>query len=412
LDDPTAPSLKNSLLAPLAPGQREWVLGLAGAMLLVNLLRQILPGILAGIVGLLALIVLSIMAFNAGTDALRQAAAGPGARGARLFSSEFSEGLGVRLIVSWLLATILLAAFMQLDRYLGLAIGLMIVTAILPAVTIVLVLSNSFLEALYPPRLARLIARIGRRDYAGLCALVIMVGIAYLTILALLRSLGLPDFLRSALLFGIWTWAVLAWFRHAGDMLFAHRDELNLVEPDSAADRPPEKFTRDPDALWVEIRSRGGTREMHAELARQLERGGNRERMLEHARLHIETLLLAFEAPEEALYRSNRMLELDAAFALPRPDSMFALIRAAAERKHGWLTGQLVASYLEAFPNSVKRNEVRLLACEALCDEATAGRRKAEAWFRALMTTELSDTQRTRLSALAPGYVDAGPDPD
>ena len=106
------------------------------------------------------------------------------------------------------------------------------------------------------------------------------------------------------------------------------------------------------------------------------------------------------------------MLELDAAFALRQPDSMFALIRAAAERKHGWLTGQLVASYLEAFPNSVKRNEVRLVACEALCDEATAGRRKAEAWFRALMTTELSDTQRTRLSALAPGYVDAGPDPD
>ena len=239
MDDPTAPSLKSSLLAPLAPGQREWVLGLAGAMLLVNLLRQILPGILAGIVGLLSLVVLSIMAFNAGTDALRQAAAGPGARGARLFGSEFSEGLGVRLIVLWLLATILLAAFMQLDRYLGLAIGLMIVTAILPAVTIVLVLSNSFLEALYPPRLARLIARIGRRDYASLCALVIMGGIAYLTISALLRSLGLPDFLRSALLFGIWTWAVLAWFRHAGDMLFAHRDELNLVEPDSEATGHP-----------------------------------------------------------------------------------------------------------------------------------------------------------------------------
>ena len=402
MDDPTAPSLKNSLLAPLAPGQREWVLGLAGAMLLVNLLRQILPGILAGIVGLLALVVLSIMAFNAGTDALRQAAAGPGARRARLFGSEFSEGLGVRLIVSWLLATILLAAFIQLDRYLGLAIGLTIVTAILPAVTIVLVLSNSFLDALYPPRLARLIARIGQRDYASLCALVLLGAIGYLASSTLLKVLGVPDVLRNALLFGVWTWAVLAWFRHAGELLFAHREELNLVEPDSEAEQRPERYTRDPGQLWAEIFSRGGTREMHAELARQLERSGNRERILEHARLHIETLLLAFEAPEEALDRSNRMLVLDAAFALPQPDSMFALIRAAAEREYGWLTGQLVASYLEAFPNSVKRNEVRLLGCEALCDGASANRRKAEAWFRELMTAELSDAQRTRLSALAP----------
>ena len=413
MDAPAAPSLKASLLAPLAPGQREWVLGLAGAMLLVNLLRQILPGILAGVVGLLALIVLSIMAFNAGTEALRRAAAGGStARGAWLFGRDFSEGLGVRLILLWVLATLLLAAFMQLDRYLGLAIGLMIATAILPAVTIVLVLSNSFLEALYPPRLARLIARIGQRDYASLCALVLLGAIGYLASSTLLKVLGVPDVLRNALLFGVWTWAVLAWFRHAGELLFAHREELHLVEPDSEAEHRPERYTRDPGQLWAEIFSRGGTREMHAELARQLEHSGNRERILEHARLHIETLLLAFEAPEDALERANRMLLLDAAFALPQPDSMFALIRAAAEREYRWLTGQLVASYLEAFPNSVKRNEVRLLACEALCDGASANRRKAEAWFRELMIAELSEAQRTRLSALAPDYLQTGPDTD
>ena len=410
MDDPVAPSLKTSLLAPLAPGQREWVLGLTGAMLLVNILRQILPGILAGIVGLLALIVLSIMAFNAGIDALRHAAAGPGTRGARLFGSEFSEGLGVRLIGLWVLATILLAAFVQLGQYFGLTIGLAATTAVLPAVTIVLVLSNSFLEALYPPRLLRLAARIGRRDYAGLCALLVIGGVAWLAISTLLKILGIPEFVRNAVLFGIWTWAVLAWFRHAGEVLFAHREELNLVEPDTEPERAPEKFARDPDALWAEIRARGGTREMHAELARQLSRTSNRERILKHGRLHIEALLLAFEAPEEALDRASRMLEHDRGFALGSPDSMLALIRTAADHHAPWLAGQLCANYLEAFPSSVKRNEVRLIACEALRKASSADRRKAERWFRELMTAELSDAQRARLSALAPDYVETGPD--
>lgn len=389
----------------MAPGLREWVLGLSGAMLLVHLIRQVLPGIIAGIVGLLGLIFLSIMAFNAATEVLRRAAAGPGARGVRLFITEFAEGLGIRLIVLWVLATIVLAASVQVGQYIGLIIGLLIVTAVLPAVTIVLVLSNSFFEALYPPRIVRLAARIGRSDYVALCALLVIGGAAYLMMSTLLGLLAVPSYFRNALLFGVWTWTVLAWFRHAGEVLFAHRDELNLIEPDTEPERAPEKFTRDPDALWAQIRSQGGTREMHAELARQLRRSGRREQALEHGRLHIETLLLAFEAPDEALDRTSRMLELDRDFALASPDSMMALIRTAADHHAGWLVGQLCANYLAAFPNSVKRNEVRLVACEALIEEGTAHRKKAEAWFRELMTAELSEAQRARVSALAPSYL-------
>jgi len=404
--DDDRPSLKDALTEALRPGLREWVLGLSGAMLLVHLVRQPMPELFAGIIGLVALVVLSILAFGIGIDALHRAAAGPGPRGAGMFTSELAEGLSVRLVFLWVLATIFVAACVQAGGYVGLVLGLAVAIVSLPAVTILLVLSNSFFEALHPPRLLRLTARIGRGDYAGLCALPVIGAAAYLVLASLLNAVGLPEFLRNALLFGVWTWTVLAWFHHAGRVLFAHRNELNLVEPDSEPDRTPEQISRDPEALWAQIRSHGGTREMHAELARQLQRSGERERAMEHGRLHIETLLLAFEAPEEALDRTSRMLALDPDFALASTDSMLVLIRTAADHHANWLVGQLCANYLAAFPNSVKRNEVRLVACEALREESTANRRKAEAWFRELMTAELSEDQRGRLTALTTDYLD------
>lgn len=403
--DDDRPSLKNSLAEALRPGLREWVLGLAGAMLLAHLVRQPLPGQLAGIIGLAALIVLSVLAFGIGTDALRKAAAGPGGRGARMLASEFAEGLSVRLVVLWVLATIFLAACVQLGHYIGLVAGLTIVILAVPAVTIVLVLSNSFFEALHPPRLLRLAARIGRHDYVRLCALLVIGAAVYLLAAAVFNLVGMPAFARNALLFAVWVWAVLAWFHHAGAVLFAHRVELNLVEPETEPERAPDRFTRDPDALWEEIRARGGTQAMHAELARHLERSGDRQRPAEHARLHIEALLFAFENPGEALDRASRMLELDAGFALGSPDSMLALILAAVDHRVPWLAGRLCANYLEAFPSSVKRNEVRLVGCEALADESGPMRRHAQQWFRELMTAELNDDQRERIGAIAPQYL-------
>jgi len=398
-------SILQALAVPWTGKDRDWILGLGGAMLLIHLVRELLPGLLATLVAIVALFLLSGIAFNAGVETLRRTAAGPGGRGAVRFESEFSEGLAGRLILLWLLATLVVVASRQAGGVVGMLVGLALAALAMPGITLVLVLSNALLEALYPPRAVRLAARIGWNDYALLIGLIVVGAMLYLIFAMLLGVMPLPTALRNGLLFAVWVWFVLAWFGAAGTMLWTHRSELNLIDPDTEAEVEPERFTRDPEALWNEIMHNGGSQAMHTELIRQLERADDRARLLEHGRIHIPALLLAFEDEESALERAARLLELDRHFALAEPDTMFALLQCATRRGHRALTGRIAASYLNAFRSSLKRNEVRLLACEALADSNTAERRDAERWYHELMTAELSDEQRERLKTLAPAYL-------
>ncbi len=395
---------------PLSGGMRAWLLGVAGAGAFLELLAAT-PIPLSGVLAFVLRLLLWIAIYRLASEILLASAEGE--TGAPSLSGiESADGLAIRHIALWLLATLALVVCSIYTGPIGVLAGSFALAAMLPAATIILTLSKSLSEALIPTQWLRLAARIGQADYLRLCAALLAAALAYLAIAGIMAGLGLGQGLRNVVQLAYWAFAVFAWFHLAGRTVYRHRAELNLVEPDTEPAQTPEKFTRDPEALWEEIRSQGGTRDMHAELARQLERAGTRERRLEHGRLHLETLLLAFEAPEEALDRTSRMLEVDRDFALASPDSMLALIRAAADHHASWLVGQLCANYLAAFPGSVKRDEVRLTACEALREESSANRTKAEAWFRELMTAELADAQRARLASLAPCYLHAPPGPD
>ncbi|MBL36828.1 MAG: hypothetical protein CMP07_00295 [Xanthomonadales bacterium] len=395
---------------PLRPDVRPWVLAAAGAGALIEMLAALpLPSIAGLIFGIFLLafrILVWITVYRVASEILLASAEGD--TGAPSFRTvESADGLAVRHIGLWLVATVSLVLLSIYFGVAGVLLGSIAIAAVLPAATIILTLSKSLFEALVPTQWLRLAARIGHRDYLKLYAALLGAALVYLAVAGLLGWLGAGRGLRNVIQLAYWTFAVFGWFHLAGRAVFLHRAELNLVEPDTEVERAPERFTRDAETLWRQIREQGGTREMHAELARQLERGGDRQTRLEHGRMHIEALLLSFEQPGEALDRAQRMLSADPDFCLERPETMRMLITAARDQDVGRLAGILCGSYLKRFPNSAKGNEVRLLGCEALAENASWQRENAKRWFRELMTAELDDEQRGRLSTIAPRYLGA-----
>ena len=393
---------------PCSEPARPWVLA-AGAAGLGIELRPALPIPFVGLIGLILRVLVWMTLYRVASEVLVAAAEDHADFGRGAFAA--SDGLAARHIGLWLIATLFVVALLEQAGWILAAVGAAALVLVLPAATIVLTLTGSLIEALVPTGWVRLAARLGAADYARLCGVLLAAAAAYLLVSVGLGALGVGPLIRDPLVLATWAAGVLGWFHLAGRAVFLHRAELGLDDPpDTVPDTAPETFTRDPDALWTEIRERGGTRAMHAELARQLERGGDRERRLAHGRMHVEALLAAFEEPIEAVDRAHRMLSVDPDFVLGDPRATLALIRAAAEQDAGALTARLVDNYLAAFPNSSKRNEARLVGCEALQHAPTDAREPGRRWFRELMTAELDEAQRERLAALRRTYLGASAD--
>ncbi|PKL96702.1 MAG: hypothetical protein CVV18_00635 [Gammaproteobacteria bacterium HGW-Gammaproteobacteria-8] len=401
--------LSPSLRAPLAAAHRGWPLlaGLAG--FLIESLTRALPGMIGGLLGLLASILLWLLIYRVASELLLSEAAGEDARGGPGLL-DAPDGLAARHIALWLLATLTLAALSVHWGTAGLLLGGAILAAILPAATIVLTLSRSLIEALVPSRWWQLLTRIGVADYARLAGLLLLAVAAYLLLVWLLPRIGQTGALAGGLITALWATAILAWFHLAGRAVCLHRAELGLDANEPPPEPEPERHTRDPERLWQQIREHGGSEAMHEALARVLEQRGDRARQLEHARLHIPALLLAFEKPAEALRRTARMFELDRDFVIDDVEEMFALLRHAVAAGRAGLVAELTRNYLATWPHSVKTNEARLLACEALAEDGSKARRQAERWFRELMTAELKPEQRERLGRLAGAYLDSARD--
>lgn len=366
----------------------------------------------SGLIATIAQIILWLMIYRVASEVLLESAeGGTGAPNRHAFQS--ADGLAIRHVGLWLVATLTLAAIAIYTGSVGMLLGSIAIAAILPAATIVLTLSRSLVEALVPTQWFRLASRIGWPDYQRLFGVLLAASTFYLVLAWLMVRLGAGSSVRDIVLLTYWAAAVLGWFHLAGRAVYLHRDELNLIEPDTEPDNATEAetFTREPEALWQQIQGQGGTQAMHAELARQLDRLNgheHRERRLEHGRMHIEALLLSFEDDDEALERADRLLTVDPGFALSGTDAMYALVQASARDGHAALTAKLCCSYLDNFPNSVKCNSVRLIGCEALADVRSSRRGMGEKWYRQLMTADLDDAQRERLKALAARYLDSG----
>ncbi|MGK7296515.1 MAG: hypothetical protein ACNS61_11935 [Candidatus Wenzhouxiangella sp. M2_3B_020] len=407
MTDDSALGLGDAIRFPLRADVRNWLFAVIGAGALIELL-VLLPIPFTGLVAFVLRILLWVMVYRVASEILLGSAEGDtGAPGTR--SVESADGLAVRHIGLWLIATLLLAVLVIHTGPIGVVAGSAAIALVLPAATVILTLSRSLVEALIPTQWLRLAARIGYRDYARLFAVLMAAALVYLGLNAALSVVDAGRGARNVIRLGYWSFAVFGWFHLAGRAVFFHRAELNPIEPDTEAPSRPERFTRDPEQLWRQIRQRGGTRQMHAELARLLERSGARETRLLHAQMHLEALLYSFEKPGEAVDRADRMLSLDPDFCLERPQSMRALIAAARSQEADRLAGRLCGNYLERFPDSGKADEIRLTGCEALADDASSLGERAQRWFRELMTADLDETQRARLNALAPVYLSSEP---
>lgn len=393
-------SIPSALRFPLEPGVREWLMAFAVAATVIQWVRTALPQPLSGGFAFLASLMLWLVVFRVASEALLAASEGH----RKMPDSRFIEApdnLAFKHILIWLLATLLLATAGARSGF-EFVLMLAICITILPAASILLTLGRSMLDALYPPHWWRLASRMGAPDFGRIVGLLTGLGLVYLTLAWILVELSIPAGARVVIQTTFWSASVLAWFRLAGAMVFAHREALKL-DPDPPEDERPEPgFSRDLETLWTQVMNDGGTQAMHAELARQLRRAGDRDRELQHGRLHIEALLLAFENPDRALDESARMLQLDPDFTLSGPDPSFTLIRACAGREQGWLCVRQARAYLKAFPYSVKANEVRLLALESLATGPVAEPegREARIWFNELKDAELTPEQTERLQKL------------
>ncbi|MDT8438297.1 MAG: hypothetical protein RQ729_04735 [Wenzhouxiangellaceae bacterium] len=390
-----------SLQAPIGEDLRGWLALALVAGLGIGLIAQS-PLPLSGLIALLVSVLVWVMLYRVASEVLLVQATGRrGSRGA----AAASDGLAGRHIALWLLATLLVVAFTMQFGPLGTLAACVLLALALPAATIVLTLSGSLLEALRPDRWVGLMQRLGGGDFSRLCGLLFAAALVYMALNLALSAPGASPLLRGMALFASWTWCLLAWFHFAGRVVHAHRAELGLDAAAPAPQRPDERYSRDPEQLWATVMQHGGSAAQHAELVRVLEREGDPEHLLAHARRHIPALLLAFEDIDGALERSSRMLELDPGFLLDDTDTSFALIGAAVDAQRASLVARLVTNYLARFPRSVKANRVRLLGCEALAGRGANPRNPAVAWFRELMTAKLDESERARLEALAPHYL-------
>lgn len=386
-----------------SPEGIRWVAGFWFAIVFIEALSRA-PIPLGGLAAFVLRFVAWFMLYRIASETLLEAAGDTPGLARR---TEGGDGLAWRHVALWLIGTLALVAITVWVGPVGTALGALGLLLILPAATILLTLGRRLLSALWPPSWLRLAARLGQRDYGLLCGSLLGIGAVY-ALAAWIGHLVQPGgWLGPIAQFTVWSAGVLGWFHLAGRAVALHRDDLNLTEPDTEVEPEPERFTRDPDALWEEIRTRGGSRAMHAELARQWAADAEvpRERRLAHGRMHVETLLLAFEDPVEALDRAAVLLELDPGFCLSDAEVMRALVVAGADQDQPELAIGLAENFLAVYPNSAKAPSVKLRVCELLADAPDhSGRTLAAEWLAELNTGGVPQSLQARLDALNAGW--------
>jgi len=378
---------------PLLEPQRRWLLRLPLAAVALDAGGPWLPySVLAGLT--VVFVVGSwVITLRLAARCLLAAAAGARTRAERE-RQDIPPGLVGRLIALWLLAMMPASAVLTgaSPGLLPALIAIVALAALAPA-TLMLSRSVSLVDALDPLHWRDLVAEIGWKPGAKLVGLLFVLAVGYIV----LAALPLPptlDWLGKAVVLAYWMWATVAWFELAGGVLHGPPSPTGQVEPEA----------EDPNALFDRLMAHGGTPRQHQRLADALAMAGDRDRLTEHGRVHVNALLDGFQQPGQAVEAAAALLEKDPLFSLDDTESMYHLIRAS--RRHGYagLTIRLCGNYLEHFPRSFKREEVRLIACEAAVDGGRDERRITADWLNQLIGVRLADDQRARLKRIVPAF--------
>ncbi|MGY6554227.1 MAG: hypothetical protein ACXIUM_06860 [Wenzhouxiangella sp.] len=366
-------------------------LGMALAVTVVDLATRILPGPLGGVLILIAVLSFWVLLFALASRLLLQAACG-GRSGQDLDPLDVPPGVGVRHVLLWLLASVLLALIHAAGGLPGALVASLALALLLPGATLALSSGETFSDALYPPEWRRWWARLGRRDYLSLSLWLVLYALCYLLLAAVLVHAA-PWF-RNAVQMTWWSAAVLAWFAYAGLLLNQHRPRAARPE------RPVLPSAADPLALFEHVQGHGADAELHRKLARALEAGGHTAQALVHAQVHIPALLDSFERPLEALEQADRLLALRPNFSLDDPRVMRQLIDTARKMAPPELVVRLCQNYLQRYTASLFTDEVRLAGCEALAQAGALDSAVGRDWLSALAQADLEPAQSARLSTL------------
>ncbi len=390
-------SLAEAARAPLAPPQRSWLLATPALALLLDLAGGLLPGGPRAAATVVFVVVTWVITLRLAARCLLAAAAGARTLAERV-EQDIPPGLVGRLIVLWLLAMVPASAVLTgvSTGWLAALLALFLLVALVPS-TLVLSRSPSLINALDPLHWRDLAAQVGGRAVAGLVGALFGLAIGYLGLSVLPLPLSVQPAHKAAVLF-YWMWATIAWFDLAGRVLHgpARAVDSSRVAP------------ADLDALYAQVVRKGGTPQQHRQLADALTMAGDALRRVEHGRVHVNALLAGFGRPRAAVEEAASLLDHDPAFCLGDTESMYALVRAS--RAHGYpaLTIRLCGNYLDGFPRSFKRNELRLIACEAAADGGRDERRMTVDWLEALLGSNLADDQRARLKRIVPAFLAEG----
>lgn len=392
-DEESPLPLRESARVPFERPQWPWLALLPALTVGLDLLRPVLAGAPRAVLTLAFIAAASIIVLRLAARCLLAAVAGARTAAERA-GQDVPPGLVGRLIVLWLLAMAPASAVLTgastgpLPALVAIAI-----LAALPLATLMLARTVSLPDALDPLHWRELVAETGAGLIARLTAVLFVLALGYVA----LAALPLPEaigWLKKGVVQFYWIWATLAWFDLAGRVRRAR------PERPKPAGTPPEPV----DGLFERVMARGGTRPEHRRLAEALEMAGDRKRLLEHGEVHVNALLDGFGQPGSAVEAAAALLDHDPRFALADTESMYRLIRAS--RRHGYpaLTIRLCGNYLDRFPRSFKRDEVRLIACEAAAAGAGEDRRATAGWLAELIGARLAADQRERLKRIVPAF--------
>jgi hypothetical protein len=308
-----------------------------------------------------------LMAFKLASEALSRAASGREAEeGFEVFSS---DALAMRQMALglWLIAV---AALLHVLAPAGASIAYGIVlSALLPAILIVLVMEESLLRAFDPRSWSELVRRIGA-EYFTLAAQLALLAVAVVLAIRALTA-ALPSGPAEAFAHMLFLYLLLVTYRSLGLLLDRHREQLDLdregsSEPPSlrlaaatpeetaalaeagrllASEQPAESAA----VLDRLIRGRGATAPVHARYRALLARLGDRDGLLRHARLHVAVQLqLGQEREAMALYLEAK--QMDPGFELDDPQPVSELIALAARNQQSQLAVGLAAEFARRFP--------------------------------------------------------------
>ncbi|OAB56385.1 hypothetical protein AY599_21225 [Leptolyngbya valderiana BDU 20041] len=393
---PDLPAFNVWLLTLLRFPLRPWLWPLLAAAFLiaaaVSLILPVLSPIPAGLLALTTMLSLWVLALRVACRILIATAAGAGLE-REYRAQDLPENQAARQIGLWLIMALLIAAMNQSFGLPGLLLGLLTAVALLPAMTLLLVIDNSFEPLTRRSSWQALGERIGRGAYARLCFVLLGLSLTYLV----LQRIGVaifPGFLANGLMMAVWAYLLWVGF-------YALGLQLRLTSADR---HEPHARTGDEplDALAHRLEHAGGSLDERRRLFRGLEQRGDRDALLAYGPGFVSALLLSYDRDAEAVERAAALVALDPAFTLERPSTQLKLIEAARLYGDPMLVCDLTAAYLSAWPAAPGGDDARLIACEARAPDPDD---RVRGWYRALVGRPLPEDLGRRMAAIASAYA-------